>query len=182
MRLKHSLAAATRPEARGGHLAVPPSAARIPGSRPVPGRTAITSCTWTSSGHRMLRRGGSRFHCISKHVIGDWLRARYPEVHVVVDAEAIENRQVPDVLAEFQTAGASRSRSSAEHSTPKSGFGGTPGTSPSGSATCGCSATCRATCVIHAAAGEWTATSGRRSMTRSSGPVRPFTGSTPTSG
>ena len=41
------------------------------------------------------------YHYTAKRLIGEWLSARYPEAHVSVDAEAVANRQVPDVMASF---------------------------------------------------------------------------------
>ncbi len=43
----------------------------------------------------------SWFHYTGKRLVGDWLRETYPDARVVVDEEAVENGQVPDVLAEF---------------------------------------------------------------------------------
>lgn len=70
---------------------------------------------------RLVARGGSRrdhfahrraddtaghaperwYHVCAKALVGAWLRARYPDARVQVDHEAVENGQVPDVLAVF---------------------------------------------------------------------------------
>ena len=70
---------------------------------------------------RLIARGGSRrdhfahrhlvdavthaperwYHLCAKHLIGDWVRRHYPQARVQVDHEAVDNRQVPDVLVVF---------------------------------------------------------------------------------
>lgn len=98
-RLDRGMAAAWRPAARAGHLACP-----IPGCED-PRLTTRAGSRRDHFAHRNLvgapHAPETWFHYAGKHVVGDWLHARYPEARVVVDAEAVENRQVPDVLAEF---------------------------------------------------------------------------------
>lgn len=99
MRLDRGMAASTRPDARAGHLVCP-----IPGCED-PRLTTRAGSRRDHFAHLNLvgppHAPETWFHYAGKHVVGDWLRARYPEARVVVDAEAVENRQIPDVLAEF---------------------------------------------------------------------------------
>jgi hypothetical protein len=99
VRIEVGQAPELRSRARGGVLICP-----------------IPSCLdprYTTSGgsrrdhfvHMSTRGGGhspeSWFHYTGKRLVGQWLRGRHPDARVVVDEEAIENRQIPDVLAEF---------------------------------------------------------------------------------
>jgi hypothetical protein len=40
-------------------------------------------------------------HYCAKHLVGSWVRGKYPEARVQVDQEAVENGQVPDVIVKM---------------------------------------------------------------------------------
>ena len=99
VRIELGTAASLRPDARAGHLLCP-----IPGCED-PRYTTRGGSRRDHFAHLKLvgapHAPESYFHFTGKHVIGAWLRRTYPEARLVIDAEAVENRQVPDVLAEF---------------------------------------------------------------------------------
>ena len=98
-RLEAGQAAAVRADARAGHLVCP-----IPGCED-PRYTTRAGSKRDHFAHRRLVGGGHApetwFHYTGKHIVGEWLRARYPIARVAVDHEPVENRQVPDVLCAF---------------------------------------------------------------------------------
>lgn len=98
--IERGAARALRAECDAGHLVCP-----VPGC-PDP---------------RLITRGGSRrdhfahrqlvdaithaperwYHFCAKSLVGEWARRQHPEARVQVDHEAVDNGQVPDVLAVF---------------------------------------------------------------------------------
>jgi Competence protein CoiA-like family len=97
--LERGQATRYRPDARAGHFICP-----IPGCQDARYTTRAGSRR-DHFAHLKLVGGAHApetwFHYTGKQVVGEWLRARYPNARVVVDHEAVENRQVPDVLCEF---------------------------------------------------------------------------------
>jgi hypothetical protein len=98
-RLERGQAEASRAAAKAGYLVCP-----IPGCEDI----RYTTRAGSRRDHFVHRnRGGAAhapetwFHYTGKRLVGSWALARHPEARVVVDAEAVSNRQVPDVLVEF---------------------------------------------------------------------------------
>jgi Competence protein CoiA-like family len=98
-RLERGGAPAVRADARAGHLICP-----VPGCE-APAYTTRGGSRRDHFAHLRLAGAGHApetfFHFVAKQLLGEWLRSRYPIAHVVVDHQAVENRQVPDVLCTF---------------------------------------------------------------------------------
>jgi hypothetical protein len=99
VRIERGQASALRIRARSGKLLCPMPAC------PDPRYTTSGGSRRDHFVHLSIRDGGHSpetwFHYTAKRLIGEWLVRRHPEVRVVVDEEAVESRQIPDVLAEF---------------------------------------------------------------------------------